>query len=558
MKRFLLLPLLFLSIVSFAQEFAWVKTAGYYETDKGMRCAEDNQGNLIFAGSFTDSIKFGTSSLLKSNGKTDFYLLKTNAQGENLWVVSGGGGTLSCEATAVDVDADNNIYIGGFFKDTLTIGTTEVYGYLDSNSDCFIAKFNTSGDLVWVKTFVGPLGDQIEDLDVSGNAIYATGRYKSTISINGTEFSSEDANVGNGDNPFVVALDLNGSTLWIDKVDTPSGFSRGVEVSADGKVNVVFELKSSPYLRTVGTSNVQALKISNSGSADGYIARLNPETGAMLWSNRMGSTGSEMIYAITSDSESNVFVGGIYQSTVTLESTVTGTSATSTSKGSFDIFLGKYDANGKLCWSDFEGTEKSDNVLSLAVNSNNHLYMVGYTLADSIKLGDFALKAPSATINSIIARYSPDGAITWADMATSLSGSFYINSIAITANNSLLFNGYYKGEGTFYDDTNLPNEFTTSNIVYARLSDPTVWVKPDVADDLNIVVYPNPTSKQLYFNAPDNSIVGRVRVVNLIGQEMINAVPQSNSISVDGLPAGIYLVQFSIDGNVVTKKVIVK
>ncbi|HPX07066.1 MAG TPA: hypothetical protein PLC17_14095, partial [Tenuifilaceae bacterium] len=90
MKRTVLLPLLFLSLLGFTQEFAWVKSAGSYGDDRSMSCTVDAQGDYLFVGMFTDSIRLSQSILLKSNGKSDFYLLKTNSLGEPIWAIYGG------------------------------------------------------------------------------------------------------------------------------------------------------------------------------------------------------------------------------------------------------------------------------------------------------------------------------------------------------------------------------------------------------------------------------------------------------------------------------------
>ncbi|MDX9853821.1 MAG: T9SS type A sorting domain-containing protein [Tenuifilaceae bacterium] len=556
MKRAVLLPLLFLSLLGFTQEFTWVKSDGSYGDDRIMSCAVDAQGDYLFAGMFTDSIRLSQSILLKSNGKADFYLLKTNSLGEPIWAVCGGGGSFSSEAVGVDTDAQGNIYVAGYFTDTLKIGATEIYGYKDGKKDGFIAKLTPTGELVWLKTVVGPNDDQFETIEVAGSTIYASGRFKLSLTIDGVTFQSEDSNVGENINPFVVSMSTDGTMNWINKVDCQSGFARAISLAANGYLYVGFELKGTPFLRTVGTSYVQPLKQSNSSTADNYIVALNSQTGAQIWANRMSSNRSEMLYALTSDENSNVLLGGIFQSTVKLEST-DGNSATATSKGNFDFYLCKYDASGKLLWSDFQGGTESDVLTSIAVGKNGYIYLTGYFSSSTIQMGNVTVEAALNNINSLILRYTPDGVPSWAKVASSINSSFYLNAITYAGEGELILCGSYKGQGTFFEGTALLNEFTTSNVVFSRLSDKTVSVDPVNANGLTVDVYPLPANQLLYFRTPDNVTVSRIRVFNLIGQEMLSVVPQSASLSVGGLRPGIYLASFTIGNRVITKKIVV-
>jgi hypothetical protein len=132
-----------------------------------------------------------------------------------------------------------------------------------------------------------------------------------------------------------------------------------------------------------------------------------------------------------------------------------------------------------------------------------------------------------------------------------------LNSITYAGDGEFIFCGSYKGQGTFFEGSELFNEFTTSNIVFSRLSDKTVSVDPVNANGLTVDVYPIPANQLLHFRTPDNVTVSRIRVFNLIGQEMLSVVPQSASLSVGGLRPGIYLASFTIGNRVITKKIVV-
>ena len=62
-----------------------------------------------------------------------------------------------------------NIYVLGSYKSHFVLDGNTYNGYPDQSStklDIFLAKFNTTGNVVWVRTMGGSEGDQPDDLAI--------------------------------------------------------------------------------------------------------------------------------------------------------------------------------------------------------------------------------------------------------------------------------------------------------------------------------------------------------------------------------------------------------
>lgn len=137
------------------------KSGIFYNNDGGntrveeIKCDED--GNIIFAGRTDASEKIatpGTHQQNNSNDWNDMYIAKFTPQGKQIWGTyygdanpnTTGDDNLFC----LDVDENNNIFVGGWTNSKNNITTPD--GYIpnfDFYNQGFFSKFNSTGNLVW-------------------------------------------------------------------------------------------------------------------------------------------------------------------------------------------------------------------------------------------------------------------------------------------------------------------------------------------------------------------------------------------------------------------------
>jgi hypothetical protein len=74
--------------------------------------------------------------------------------------------------------------------------------------------------------------------------------------------------------------------------------------------------------------------------------------------------------------------------------------------------------------------------------------------------------------------------------------------------------------------------------------------------NLNIEIYPNPTSKILYISSANNTHYG-LKIVNSGGKIMIDTrIEGSSTIDMEGYPAGFYLVLVQTENDFFSRKII--
>lgn len=122
--------------------------------------AVDAAGNVIATGAFTEELTIAGATL-EAVG-TSAYVVKYDKTGAAAWAVAFTG---AATITALDTDADGNIYIAGTLADEVTFGTTSgdpvvkegmkvEDAFTTEQNASFIAKYSAAGVLAAVETFV--------------------------------------------------------------------------------------------------------------------------------------------------------------------------------------------------------------------------------------------------------------------------------------------------------------------------------------------------------------------------------------------------------------------
>lgn len=140
---------IFISKLDVNGNFVWAKQfSGPTVTplvNTGHAIADDAAGNIYIAGYFTETVDFNPSAAVfnrTSNGEGDIFLAVLDASG-NFVNVKTFGSSSSESATCLRTDANNNIYISGFFSQTVNFSACSGTYNLNSGGslDFFVAKF---------------------------------------------------------------------------------------------------------------------------------------------------------------------------------------------------------------------------------------------------------------------------------------------------------------------------------------------------------------------------------------------------------------------------------
>ncbi len=295
----------FLAKYNNAGAVQWVQggVAGAYAQALGTGLAVDGSGNSYAVGyvdNYGETITFGSTNLLNPNttGYSTF-LVKYDTTGTVRWAQLLGGPDATY-ATSVAVDGADNVYVRGEFSSTMTIGGSTLVS-AGSTKNMFIAKFDNSGTLIWVRQPTGGNGgtggvavDQAEN-------VYVTGAYDTLLDFGG---NIRLMNGGSTD-AFVAKYSSSGAIQWAQAAGgaTPGAFGWYEDVCLDGQGNVY-------SAGTFGTG----------GSPAATIAKYDP-AGTLQWtysaSGPPANPLSSIVEGCAVDSAGITYLAGRYQGTVT-------------------------------------------------------------------------------------------------------------------------------------------------------------------------------------------------------------------------------------------------
>ncbi len=121
-----------------------------------------------------------------------------------------------------------------------------------------------------------------------------------------------------------------------------------------------------------------------------------------------GGTGNDgpPPHPMVVDNDGNVYITGSFEATATFGNT------TLTALNRSDVFLAKYDPEGKLLWVKQGAGTATDMAYSMAIDAQNNIYITGM-FYESITFDNVKLTAVGLT-DTFIAKYTPAGELMWA------------------------------------------------------------------------------------------------------------------------------------------------
>lgn len=130
------------------------------------------------------------------------------------------------------------------------------------------------------------------------------------------------------------------------------------------------------------------------------------------------------------------------------------------------------------------------------------------------------------------------------------------------------FNGTIKLNNTNYTATagvvvipavpagvNTITKGSTTNLYYIKTAYSTMGIE-DKATKTSITLYPNPVGNELTIHNPDAAVLQSVTIYNLMGQVVLTAGGDKNSINTGSLSSGTYLVKIVTDKGITDHKIV--
>jgi hypothetical protein len=183
------------------------------------------------------------------------------------------------------------------------------------------------------------------------------------------------------------------------------------------------------------------------GTSDLFLARYS-STGALVWADRIGGTGSETVTALARDAAGNLYLGGGFSGAVDFDPGAGNQSLSSV--GPEDGFVAKYSAEGALTWVRRFGGAAADEVRSLAIDPAGNVDAVGVFsgTANTLPAAGPSIVSNGTSTDGFVLSFDPAGTVRWA-FAVGGPGDDAAEAARITAGGTLVVTGEYSGTAAF-------------------------------------------------------------------------------------------------------------
>jgi gliding motility-associated-like protein len=357
----LLLFLFLFSITTHGQN--WLTGDGGATNDEALDVTSDTAGNYYVTGYFTTQATFGTTTLF-SNGNSDIFIAKYNSAGVVKWAVKAGG-SMADRAYSIKVDNSGNLYITGFYYGSATFGTATINS-ISNSQDVFIAKYNTAGNLIWVKSVGGSDAETGNGItaDKDGNVI-VTGQFKGTATFGTQTLTStlDTAGLPSFD-IFTTKFDAAGNFLWVEQGKAKFD-DRGLDIAVDDANNIFVVGQFSDTVEFDVVHN-------NPASSAGYLMKYDA-SGNEKWFVKM-IAHQTIVNGIAIDQNNNVLITGDYIGNLQIYSTPP---ASNTGSFFYKIFVAKFNNSGAVMWVDNDGSDNEVTSKSIALDNQGNAYLGG-------------------------------------------------------------------------------------------------------------------------------------------------------------------------------------
>ena len=249
------------------------------DNEYAIAAVQDKMGDFIIGG-FTET--FGA-------GIRDMFLFKVSEGGDTLWTHTYGGESIDA---AIDMKQTTD---GGF------IMTGYTFSYGAGNSDVYVIRTDSNGQVLWQKTFGGALND-------IGHAIAETADGGFVIAGETESFSVSNRDI------YLVRLNADGELQW--------SFTYG---------GMDYEAGNAISLRENGDIAIAGYTRGEGAGAEDFLLLLTDDQGTMKWARTYGGPEDETAKEIISLADKGFLITGY---------------ARSFSAGGLDVYLVRTDSIG--------------------------------------------------------------------------------------------------------------------------------------------------------------------------------------------------------------------
>lgn len=225
----------------------WAQQAENFDLSVGTDITTDSLNNVYICGSFIGATSLDGNPLMPRGG-TDMFIAKYDANGNFQWAQSAGS-TGSDLAQGIAADNQGNVCLTGSFTGFTAFGDRLVIS--QGSSDAFVAKYDTDGNLLWVKQASST--GFVEGNDI---ALDAMGKHYLIGNFAGITSFGDDILIPGGLSIFIASGGECGGLPEVSAIANPTTLCEGETLSLSAAVfhpNMEFTWLGPNEFTTTGT-----------------------------------------------------------------------------------------------------------------------------------------------------------------------------------------------------------------------------------------------------------------------------------------------------------------
>lgn len=373
----------------------WDKSYGGSADDELAIILKTSDGGYLLAGTSNSPIS-GTKADSALWGTKDYWLVKINSSGTEVWDKRFGGGQEDILSSAVE-NSDGSFLIGGSSKsrtsaDRTVQNRTNPAPPLIPPTDYWVVKVSSTGSKLWDNAYGGSGDATLVNRngfdELKGIVKTSDGGYLLAGHSNSNSGSEKTDNAyDDGNNPTVTNPDY-----WVIKINS-SGAKQWDKVYGGNEAEKLYEIKATDttdQFLLVGSS-----RSGNTGNKSNSPANLSSDVAEHVWTVKINAAGSN---------QGNILFSRTYEGRPAVRNYFDNISAATNTNG-YTLYLNAKDKDGKTKridsynWLGAKQWSKSMADTS-HYQSNRKLYQVLNTSFDTLQLEPQTRKLYTAFLNA--------------------------------------------------------------------------------------------------------------------------------------------------------------
>jgi len=324
------------------------------------------------------------------------------------------GGSEYEQFAAAQQTIDGGYIIGGYSESDISGDKTQP---TRGSSDYWVVKTDANGIKQWDARFGGSSVDQLTCLQQTIDGGYILGG----ISFSGADGDKSQASQGSSDY-WIVKIDANGAKQWDARFGgTLPDELRSLQQTADGGF-----ILGGASLSDISGDKTQKTR----GGKDFWIVKTDAN-GVKQWDARFGGKKFEELFSLQQTKDGGYMLGGYSLSDPSGDKT-------DPSRGRYDFWIVKTNANGKKQWDASYGGSDDDWLTQLRQTTGGGYILGGWSWSGNS--GDKSQPTKGANDYWII-KIDNIGVRQW-DASFGGSSNDYLNPIEQTADGGYILGGY--------------------------------------------------------------------------------------------------------------------